>query len=281
MMIGLTHALPEIATESAREVWDSSRLRQLFADLDDSVETVLDAGRSSVGTELASVLGAARVVKRTEPMIAVGSCDTYAGAGVFGAGRSERFDVALLVDSLHEIYRDRGRAMRRRGRIDRRAGVEGVRAVLETVSRSLAPRGVMAFTADLLCEEAVPVVVRARSHAALDVVRRLVSEFTPCELDVRFDEGLVFEVNSRDLCVLLPAYEVLRNGDEEAWAVEREQVRPFMTASEARRLMSHLGLAARSIQAPLDLGAAAERDFDLLAGLPALPSRRLAITGSR
>lgn len=279
----LTSPLHESSTSyhrrtESRRAWDLARCRELVAAEPTPVESMLDLGDDGLGLELSEVLGCTRVAARRGVQPAAGSRELHGGVAPPGSGRDERFDLVVLADVLHEVYSERGRG--RRGVIDHRAGTEAVRRVLGTVSDCVGRRGGVLVTDDVLCDELVPVVVRARTQAALEAVRLMAELFVARPVDVRFDDATTFVVGSRDLCVLLSEYEAVKNGRLGSW--ERADVRRYMTESDYRRSFAQLGFVTRAcLGTPGADLAAEERDFEILAGLPTFPARRIALLASR
>lgn len=269
----------ELRAESP-SAWDRARARELVATVAVPAGAILDLGGGDLGDDLAVESGAVVTGRKLAP--AAGNCDPYSGTAALGLGRDDRFDLVTLGGVLQNVYSERGRTCGRTGELDRRAGLEAVRAVVTAVSRCVVPGGGILITDDVLCEEAVPVVVRARSRAALEAVRVVADEYTAREIEVRLDSPTTFVVNSRDLCVILSHYEAVKNGRLEEWRSRRHAARQYMTASEYRRALAQRGFVTTAVQGtPGAQQAAEERDFEILAGLPTFPARRIALLATR
>lgn len=184
-----------------------------------------------------------------------------------------------FFDILHEVYSFVGRSPET-GAIDHAVGRAAVEAILRAAATALAPGGVILITDDVLPEEGdTPVRVRTRTPEIAEVLHRIAREYPSRPLEIEWEaDGRTFTIPARTFITLLTQYNKPKHGDEARWAVEQMEVHEYMSVSEYEAFFGALGLTViADVGTPPEAYAEWSGDFEVLDGLPDLPSKRVAV----
>ena len=189
--------------------------------------------------------------------------------------------AVTFFDVLHEVYSFVGRD-ESTGRVDHEIGIAAVQEALDSAIGALAPGGIIVITDDVLPDEHVVVVVRAKNALSADTVRLLQTDYPSCDLEIAWRDAWIFEMPSRRLVTLLTQYNKPKRGDMDRWLVEQMEVHEYMSASELRSFFEERGM-----HVDIDVGTPElarqewEADFEILQGLPDLPEKRVALVAQK
>ena len=252
--------------------------------------SILDIGCGTSGIALAlrRRLGAGRVVfmdydaavierlrgESTDPTI------EWVVNDIFAVGEwSERFDLILLLDMIHEVYSFYGRPVRDMTiPIDHVRGQGAVRTALAQVATLVNPGGGVIITDNVLCRQAVPLVVRLRTPAVVRAVRRFLDEYPSRRMAIEWHDEATIGIGSHDFCILLTQYNKIKSGQEDRWNVEKFEIHQYMTEDELRSMFEALGFDLHCIiGTPPGARAEWEEDFAVLDGLSAIPEKRVTL----
>lgn len=260
------------------------------AHLPDHVEAVLDigCGTSDIAFKHRDRLGAstlvcsdydAAIVERMKVEHAGRNVDWRVG-DIFEIDRWEdRFDLVFLLDMIHEIYSFYGRESRDvPGEINHERGSEAVRAALTSVSRIVRPGGGIAITDNVLTAETGPVTVRLRTPEARAAVDRFLAEYPSRRMVVERPEPDLLVIKAHDFCILLTQYNKIKSGQEHRWRVEQLEIHQYLDEDGYRHLFDSLGFDLHCvIGTPKPALEEWQEDFEVLAGLPDLPPKRVTL----
>lgn len=189
--------------------------------------------------------------------------------------------AVTFFDVLHEVYSFVGRD-EETGRVVHEVGIEAVREALRSAAEVLAPGGVVIVTDDVLPDQEITTVVRARNDLAAETVRLLERDYPSCDLEIVWRDDAVFEIPSRRLITLLTQYNKPKRGDMDRWRVEQMEVHEYMSANEIRTFFEGLGMRVDlETGTPEQARLEWESDFEVIEGLSALPDKRVAVVAQK
>lgn len=264
--------------------------RLIHAHMPDRIGAVLDigCGTSDIAFRHRDRLGApvlvcadydAAVVERMKAEHAGRNVD-WRVADIFEIDRwADRFDLVFLLDMIHEIYSFYGRKSRDvPGEIDHERGSAAVRAALTSVSRIVRPGGGIAITDNVLTAETGPVTVRLRTPEVCAAVDRFLAEYPSRRMVVERPEPDLLVITAHDFCILLTQYNKIKSGQEHRWQVEQLEIHQYLDEDGYRRLFDGLGFDLHCVVGtPKPAMKEWQEDFEVLAGLPGLPPKRVTL----
>lgn len=259
-----------------------------------TAEAVLDigAGTSFIALDHAKRLGAQRIVFadydekviEESKRVVDSHVITWCVADIFEIDQwTERFDLVFLLDMVHEVYSFYGRPNRDTDeQIDHDLGISKVRESLQKVASLVEGGGGIVISDNILTDANVPVKVRVKTPAARNALETFFRDYRTRRMEPRWIEETVFELLSRDLCVLLTQYNKIKQRKWDRWNVERLEVHQYMSESEYRAMFDELGFDIHIVVGtPADARDEWNEDFEVLSGLPGLPEKRVTLLAVR
>lgn len=196
------------------------------------------------------------------------------------AGTTDRFDLVLLIDMLHEVYSFYGRSEGAGiGIIDHHRGLAVVEMALAEIARIVSPGGAIAITDNVLSDAAGPYLVRLRQPDRLaPVIAQFIAEYPSRRIAPVWVAGDTFEIGSSDFCILLTRSNKLKSGQIDRWNVEKLEVHQYFDRAGYQRLFDSLGFDMHAtVGTPSEALAEWAEDFDVLAGGSGLPDKRISL----
>lgn len=192
---------------------------------------------------------------------------------------AERFDLIFMLDMLHEVYSFYGRPKDDpKAPIDHAIGLKFVRTALRNISQILSPRGGLIITDNVLPDEDGPVQIRLRNPEVARAFNFLLEDFPSRRINCRFTGNDTFEINARDLSVVLTQYNKIKQNNTARWNVERLEVHQYMTLAEYDDCLKGLGLEVHAVVGTPDSARREwETDFEITHGLECFPHKRITL----
>lgn len=247
------------------------------------------AGTSDASNFVRRFVPEARVVRcdydATVIEAAAEACDDpdveFRVADIFEVGNwTDQFSIVLFLDMLHEVYSFVGRSDGLDSPIDHGLGQDAVRRALASVSRLVRPGGVIVITDNVLCEYTGNVEVRVDPDVRAAVVRFL-EDYPSRQMAVDWEGDRLF-IGAHDFCILLTQYNKIKTGQEDRWAVEQLEIHQYMMLSEFATVFDTLGFDLECVVGtPDDAYDEWSSDFEVVAGLEALPLKRVTLVATR
>ena len=195
----------------------------------------------------------------------------------------ESFDLVFMLDMLHEIYSFYGRFNRDVTlSVDHDLGMKFVKEALSNIVTLLNPKGGIIITDNVLCEENQMIKVKVRTDKVKQAIQYFVENYPSRIFNIQIDEDNVFEVNSRDFCILLTQYNKIKRGDLDRFQIERMEIHQYMTLKEYEEIFVSFGMKTDVvIGTPTDAKEEWNQDFEIVEGLDAMPEKRVTLLAQK
>ncbi len=189
------------------------------------------------------------------------------------------FDLVLLMDMIHEVYSFYGRPNRDMNEpIEHELGIEVLRKAFEQVTRIVNRGGGIIITDNVLTEQDDMVTVRATRPEVLDAVKYVFANYPTRRFRAALHDDGLLDIPARDLCVLLTQYNKVKRGNWDRWKIERLETHQYMSLSEYRAMFDDFGFDVHAIVGTPDENRAEwDADFEVVAGMSALPEKRITL----
>jgi SAM-dependent methyltransferase len=250
---------------------------------------ILDVGvgTSSLGLKYKDILGATAVCIDYDEKVISQMKDKYSHLPIEWyvqdifkiKGWEQRFELVFFLDMLHEVYSFYGRPnMDINQEVDHERGQKYVFDALNNITQIVNPGGGVIITDNVLCEEDKTIEVRAKSKKVIETIKYFAENYKTKQINIVFVADDIFEINSRDFCILLTQYNKIKNQDWERWNTEKFEIHQYYTEKEYIEEFSKIGFNVHTIVGtPNDTREEYELDFEVINGLDSIPEKRITL----